>query len=141
MRFIAFVLTLLCGCLTITAQSLQLTISNLRNTKGNVRIQFFDNQQHFDDKQPLFTKTHSKADAHTGVLTVSYSGLKPGTYGIAILDDENANEKMDYGLLLPKEGFGFSDYYHTGMSQPEFKKFSFVLYNSTKHVEIKIRYL
>ena len=75
-----------------------------------------------------------------GALIVSYA-VKPGTYGIAILDDENNNQKMDYGLLLPKEGFGFSDYYHTGMSQPDFRKFSFVMGNASKTVFIKLRYL
>jgi len=85
-------------------------------------------------------KTVSKSQASGGKLTVSYD-LKPGTYGIAILDDENSNGKMDYGMVLPKEGFGFSDYYHTGMSSPTFDKFDFTLKNENRSVQIKVRYL
>ncbi|MCC6370579.1 MAG: DUF2141 domain-containing protein, partial [Bacteroidia bacterium] len=74
-------------------------------------------------------------------FSIVYDDLKPGVYGIAILDDENTNEKMDYGWFLPKEGFGFSDYYHSNMSHPKFESFDFVLKKEAKKVEIKLRYL
>ena len=48
---------------------------------------------------------------------------------------------MNYGLFLPKEGFAFSNYYHTGMSKPTFDDFQFTLGNEDKKVVMKIRYL
>lgn len=123
------------------AQSVTLHFSNLRNTKGFLQIQFFDSEEHFKKEQALFTKLVSKADVKDGKLNVSYSGLKAGTYGIAILDDENSNKKMDYGLVLPTEGFGFSNYYHTGMTRPSFSDFSFMLGTEKKEIQIKVRYL
>ncbi len=124
----------------VLAQTITLHVTGIRSNSGSIRIQFFDTKKNFDDEKPLFTKTAPKMSMNGGALIVSYA-VKPGTYGIAILDDENNNQKMDYGLLLPKEGFGFSDYYHTGMSQPDFRKFSFVMGNASKTVFIKLRYL
>ena len=89
----------------------------------------------------MLIKIEPKVKMINGNLTISYADLKPGNYGIAILDDENSNQKMDYGWVLPKEGFGFSDYYHTGMSHPKFESFDFVLKNEDKTVQIKLRYL
>lgn len=89
----------------------------------------------------MFIKTAAKTGLVKDALHLTYADIKPGIYGIAILDDENKNEKMDYGLILPKEGFGFSDYYHTGMKRPKFDSFDFVLKNEIKSVEIKVRYL
>ena len=67
--------------------------------------------------------------------------LKPGTYGISILDDENNDGKMDYKLIrIQKEGYGFSNYYHTGMSRPNFEDFDFIIGNKNIFVKIKIRY-
>jgi len=104
-------------------------------------LAFYNTSPAFDNEKPLFVKTLSKTNLVKAALQTSYTDLKPGIYGIAILDDENRNEKMDYGLILPKEGFGFSDYYLTGMKRPKFESFDFVLKNEVKTVEIKLRYL
>jgi len=124
-----------------TGQTLHINVTGIRNFSGNIRLAFYSNSQSFDDEKPFFIKTVPKKNILNGALKISYSDLKPGIYGIAILDDENKNEKMDYGWVLPKEGFGFSDYYHTGMTRPKFEQFDFVLKNEEKAVEIKIRYL
>jgi len=47
-------------------------------------------------------------------MRVKFS-LEPGIYGLSLLDDREQRRKMEYNFArLPKEGFGFSDYYHTG---------------------------
>jgi uncharacterized protein (DUF2141 family) len=128
-------------CFGIHAQSVTLHFSNIRSTAGFLQIQFYDSEEHFKKEQALFTKLVAKGQVKDGKLTVSYSGLKAGIYGVAILDDENSNKKMDYGLVLPTEGFGFSNYYHTGMTRPTFSDFSFMLGAEKKEIQIKVRYL
>ena len=123
------------------AQTLKINVLGIRNDKGTIRLVFYNKAEDFDDEKPLFAKIISKAKLSDGKLSVTYEGLKSGTYGIAILDDENNNQKMDYGLALPKEGFGFSDYYHTGMRRPKFENFDFVFGKEDKVIEIKVRYL
>ena len=58
-----------------------------------------------------------------------------------ILHDENNNSMIDKGLLLPKEGIGFSNYQTIGLrNRPNFSKASFEL-NADKTVEIKVIYM
>ena len=50
------------------------------------------------------------------------------------------NGKIDYGWIMPKEGFGFGDYYHTKWSSPHFNDFKFSL-KEDKTVVMVVRYL
>jgi len=136
-------LTLLLVLLTNLSwsQTVNITVSGIRNTKGSLRLQFFTSSENFDKRAPSLVKTVSKSAVKNGTLTVTYSGLDAGLYGIALLDDENNNKEMDYGIMLPDEGFGFSDYYHKGLSQPTFSQFDFYLKKETKDIKIKVRYM
>ncbi|MBI3521023.1 MAG: DUF2141 domain-containing protein [Bacteroidetes bacterium] len=124
----------------VFSQTLKVTISGLRNNKGTVLLNFYNTDDSFQKEHSLFVKKEPKSTAVNGVLTLTYTGLKPGEYGIVLLDDENNNEDMDFGWILPKEGYGFSNYYHTGMTKPHLSKFSFVIINDPVTVNIKVKY-
>ena len=126
---------------SVIGQTLFVHVSGVRNASGNIRLGFYTSSENFDKDKPTFIKFIEKATMVKGTLSASFTGIKPGIYGIAILDDENNNGQMDYGLILPKEGFGFSDYYHTGLSKPKFQQFYFIFGTKDKTVEIKLRYL
>lgn len=126
---------------SVWTQTLKVNITSIRNDKGSIRLAFYKDSKSFDEEKAYMIKIIPKTAMKNGTLSVSYSGLKPGNYGIAILDDENANEKMDYGMVLPKEGFGFSNYFHTGMSRPKFESFDFVIDKVDVAVEIKVKYM
>jgi uncharacterized protein (DUF2141 family) len=124
----------------LLSQTLKVSITGLRNNKGFVIMGFYNNDKAFEDETPLFTKIESKASTINHVLTLNYTGIKPGTYGIVLLDDENNNNKMDFGWFLPEEGYGFSNYWHTSLTKPKVAKFSFTITNENKSVEIKVKY-
>lgn len=81
-----------------------------------------------------------KNELSEGKLTTSVQ-LPNGTFGIAVLDDENSNEKMDYTVMMPKEGFGFSNFYLTGLSRPKFDKFKFAVSDNSFAVVVKMKYM
>ena len=136
------VIILIFAQFTVLSQTLKVLITGLRNNKGSVIMGFYNNDKAFEDETPLFTKLESKTTTVNHVLTLNYTGIKPGTYGIVILDDENNNGKMDYGWILPEEGYGFSNYTHFGLTKPKVAKFSFTIApNENKSVEIKVKYL
>ena len=116
------------------------TVSNIRNGKGRIQLQVYDTSASFADEKPLKEYYVSKKSMKDNSVTYKIEGLKTGTYGIALLDDENANKEMDYSWMMPSEGFGFSDYYHTAWSKPKFSQFKFYL-SEDKKVKIKIRYM
>lgn len=115
-------------------------ITNIRNSKGRVQLQVYRTGESFAAENPYKQLYISKKGLKNKSITCTVYGLKSGTYGLALLDDENANKVMDYGWVMPKEGFGFSGYYHTAWSKPKFKQFKFAL-STDKKVGMKVRYM
>lgn len=58
-----------------------------------------------------------------------------------ILHDENGNGKIDKGLLLPKEGIGFSNYSTIGLgNRPNFRKANFEVEQDLR-IRVQVVYL
>ncbi|HPA30417.1 MAG TPA: DUF2141 domain-containing protein, partial [Bacteroidia bacterium] len=77
----------------------------------------------------------------SGKAEITFKNLPKGKYAINILHDENKNGKIDKGLILPKEGIGFSNYSSIGLTnRPNFKKASFNLFQD-KEVKVKMIYM
>ncbi len=72
---------------------------------------------------------------------IRFSGIAPGTYAVAIVHDENRNNKMDLSLFIPKEGFAFSRNPGIGMGPPKFKSAAFVVGTTNEKLAIKMKYL
>ncbi len=123
------------------AQTVEITVTNIRNTNGYMQLQFFKTSEAYEAEDEFLSKRYSKSAVVNGTLRVSVE-LPTGHYGIALLDDENSDAAMNYNFIgMPKEGFGFSDYYHTSWSRPVFEDFDFDLTNEGKSVVMKIRYI
>ena len=143
MKAILSSILLLFGCYLSGQQtSFTIEVSNIKNSEGSIFISVFKDQQGFEDEAPVKKVKFSKKGKVEGdVLTVELS-LPPGDYGLALFDDENNDGEMNYNWVgMPEEGFGFSNYYHSGLSRPEFLDFSFHLNENTEIVKAKMRYL
>lgn len=124
-----------------TAQNVSMSVSGMRSKKGDIYISVFKDNQSFKDNKPTTRLKFSKSAAQGGNMKISLT-LAPGTYGIAMLDDENGNAKMDNNMIgMPKEGFGFSNFYLSGMSRPVFDDFKFEVKAGPVNVTGKLRYL
>lgn len=122
-------------------QTIQITVEGVRNKNGCIQLAVFDSDINFKNENPIIEKTFKKNFAKSGVLNIEFD-LKPGNYGIAILDDENSDGKMDYNLIgIPVEGFGFSNFNSSGLRKPKFKNFSFDVNSGINLVYIKMRYV
>ncbi len=141
MKKIFLISILLLTSLLFSAQTVTIEFTNIRSKKGQLLLGIYTSQTNYSNKKAIKKQTVLKTKLVNGKLTAVVEGLKPGTYGIALLDDEDFDREMNYGLFLPKEGFAFSDYYHTGMSKPTFEDFDFTLGNENKKIVMKIRYL
>lgn len=120
--------------------ALKITITKIRNQKGTVRVCAYKDAKSFDDNKPYAVKIVKKDNLKNGTLSFEMN-VQKGACGIAVLDDENNNQQMDYGMMLPNEGFGFSNYFHTGMSHPEFHQFQFTISDGkTNTTSIKMKY-
>ena len=117
-----------------------LNVSEIRNKNGVIRLGIYKDNSTFQEEKPFLVKSFSKDKLIDGKLTFSFS-VNVGEFGIALLDDENENGKMDYSFFIPQEGFGFSNYFHSGLRMPTFENFKFVVTknNSTK-INLVIKY-
>ena len=124
------------------SQNVELTIKGIRSSKGTLLLGVFKDEESFKEEKPFRQIRIAKKDVKKGVL-VTQIYLEEGTYGLSLLDDENRNNEMDYNFLrMPEEGFGFSNYYHTGFTRPKLENFHFRIFKGKpKKIEIKIRYL
>lgn len=120
--------------------SVDVRITNIRSNKGRIQLQIYRDQDSFSKEDPWKVMYISKKEMSGHSLNYTVEGLEPGVYGFALLDDENSNKKMDYGLIMPVEGFGFSDYYHSSWSRPKFWDFDFYL-KSDHRVKMVVRYV
>jgi uncharacterized protein (DUF2141 family) len=142
---VKYIFTFFCSLtfvITLNAQNIEVTITGIRSEKGQLAIGVFKDDETFQKEEAFLNKQFKKNNITDGRMTVKFS-LEPGIYGLSLLDDENSNGKMEYNFLhIPKEGFGFSDYYHTGITKPRFDDFRFVLEkDQTKRITIRVRYM
>lgn len=115
-------------------------ITNIRSDKGEIQLGVYKDQETFD-KEKEYKMYHFTKDKMKGNVLVVKLRLEPGDYGIALLDDENRNGEMDFSLLIPKEGYGFSNYYHKGLKRPDFDNFKFTVGTNTAKVQVKMKYM
>ncbi len=121
---------------------ISITIKDIKTPNGQILMGIYKDDVSFD-KEIAYKKVQAfKTKIANGILLVEVK-LEPGKYGISLMDDENFNGKMDYNFIgIPKEGFGFSNYYHTGLTKPKLKSFSFeVIENKNTKVEVKMKYM
>jgi uncharacterized protein (DUF2141 family) len=144
MYCIRYKLALLClfACFsTGLAQTLEVTVSNIRTNNGQLCVALFDSEEGFKKEQPCWEKSYPKSQIEQGevVLTIC---VPPGIYGLSVLDDENMDGKMNYNRIgIPQEGFGFSDYQHKGLRRPALKNFTFSIEkNQVLKIDVVLKY-
>ncbi len=136
-----FIIILISVTAIVKAQTITIEFTNVRSSKGQLLLGVYDNGEDYKEKIAIKKQTVYKVNLKEGKLTTTITGLKPGTYGIALLDDEDYDRKMAFRFFLPHEGFAFSDYYHSGFTRPVYDDFKFVLGKEDKKIVMKLRYL
>ena len=72
---------------------------------------------------------------------VHFSDLAQGNYAVALIHDENANGKLDTALMIPREGFGFSNNPAIGFGPPKFAAARFAVGSGETTQSIKMKYM
>jgi uncharacterized protein (DUF2141 family) len=91
------------------AATLTVKISEFTKAVGKMGVQLVDSQAAYDGKGKPIAAQMVEVKS-TDPLTLTFSDLKPGTYAVMVMHDENGNGKLDSNMLgIPKEGYGFSN--------------------------------
>ena len=141
-HFLKILLLMVFPAINLNAQNVEVVITGIRASKGQMVIGVFKDNETFQKEESFLEKRFTKNGISNGEMRVRFT-LEPGIYGLSLLDDENNDGKMEYNFLrLPMEGFGFSDYYHTGFTKPKFDSFKFNIdQNQIRRITIRIRYM
>ena len=85
---------------------LEVTIKNIKELKGTIRVSVFSNENNFL-KQALESKVVKASAIETIVV---FDKLEPGEYALAVIHDLNENNELDKGFMgIPQEPYGFSN--------------------------------
>ncbi len=103
--------------------TLRVHVDGLRNSNGVVGSILFTSPDGWpEDKNKSFRRGPTPISPGQREATVVWEHLPPGDYGVAAIHDENRNAKLDRNLIgIPKEGFGFANNPHVGLSAPPFR--------------------
>jgi uncharacterized protein (DUF2141 family) len=118
----------------------KLSVTNLRNSKGQLMVCLTKNPKAFPDCTKD-TSALKKLVPASSASNITFSNVASGTYAIAIVHDENKNDKMDLRIFIPREGFGFSRNPKIGMGPPKFKSASFTVSDSDVNQSVKMKYM
>jgi uncharacterized protein (DUF2141 family) len=120
---------------------LTVLVNGIRHQKGEICLRIYANEKGFPMKDT--SEVQSGCTKITGSsLSKDFYGLKPGNYAVAVVDDQNGNQKLDTDFFgIPKEGFGISNNPTVSITTgtPKFSKSSFSMAKSTT-INIFIKY-
>ncbi len=119
--------------------TVEVSVIGLRNAKGQILVCLTPNPKAFPDcsKDKASVRMAGKT-ADAGDFLIPAPAV--GTYAIAVVHDENGNNKMDVAIFLPREGFGFSRNPAITVGPPSFKSASFAVTGDMRQ-SIKMKYM
>ncbi|WP_348263375.1 DUF2141 domain-containing protein [Telmatobacter sp. DSM 110680] len=115
-KFISFALlpVLCCSLFVLLGQylyaqtpktgKLTIKVTGIRNAEGNLRLALRTDENTMVDSKIV------EIDPKTLTAEAVFDNLPEGTYGLAVIHDENKNEKLDFNEMgMPVEGYGHSN--------------------------------
>ncbi|MGM3307897.1 DUF2141 domain-containing protein [Anabaena sp. WFMT] len=139
----ATLLTLSCAKTVHAEPNMKLTVvvNNIRHKTGEVCLRIYASEKGFPTNNS--SEVQSGCTKITGKsVTKVFSGVKPGTYAVAVVDDQNGDRKLNKDFFgIPQEGFGVSKNPTVSIQTgtPKFRDASFKMTKNTT-ININIKY-
>lgn len=109
---------------TAMAADLTVTVKDVRNASGLVRIAVYDSAASF--LKPPLAKAALQAKASAGEVKFVIHDLPAGRYAVGSFHDENETGKIEFGPLgVPVQGYGFSNNAQSTEGPPAFPQAAF----------------
>lgn len=115
--------------------NITVTITGLKNDKGNIVLALVNSKESFDSEE---IKPFMGAVVHVkdGSATYTFNNVPYGEYAIKFFQDENGSGKLECGLFgLPKEQYGFSN----NAQSKNYKKAQFKINQPELKLTVKAR--
>lgn len=110
-------------------------IVGIRNAEGNIRVALRT------DETTIAAAQVARIDPQTLMAEATFENLPEGDYGVAVIHDENKNEKLDFNDYgMPLEGYGHSNNPSKRQGPPDFSETKFVFSAPTTTVTVNLIY-
>ena len=117
---------------------LEVTVANVKDTTGTVRVGIFRDESTF--LKDAFVGKIVKASK--GEVKVVFESVPAGKYALSVIHDENRNGELDSNFIgIPREGFGFSNDAMGTFGPPGFEKCTFQVNTEAKKMTVTMRYM
>jgi len=142
---IALLPILCCSLIAISTQragaqaaktgKLTVKIAGIRNAEGNIRVAVRTDENTIVDARIV------DIDPKTLTAEAVFGNLAEGDYGVAVMHDENKNEKLDFNETgIPTEGYGHSNNPVKRPGPPDFNETKFAFKSTGATVVINLIY-
>ncbi|WP_016950930.1 DUF2141 domain-containing protein [Anabaena sp. PCC 7108] len=121
--------------------TLTVMVNGIRHKTGEICFRVYDSEKGFPMSNSSEVQNGCTKITGNSVKKV-FSGLKPGTYAVAVVDDQNGDRKLNKDFFgIPKEGFGISKNPTVSVQTgtPKFRNSSFKMTKNTT-INISIKY-
>jgi len=144
-NFSTSMLTVLCCSLIILTSSsiargqrtgkLIVKVTGIHNAEGNIRVAVRT------DETNIAAAQIATIDPKTLTAEAVFDGLPEGDYGVAVIHDENKDEKLDFTEFgMPTEGYGHSNNPSKRQGAPDFNETKFIFAAPTTAITINLIY-
>jgi uncharacterized protein (DUF2141 family) len=114
---------------------LTIKITSIRNAEGNIRVALRS------DENTIVASKIVEIDPKTLTAEAVFDNLAEGTYGVAVIHDENKNGKLDFNDSgVPTEGYGHSNNPERRPGPPSFDETKFAFAAPGSNLEIALIY-
>ena len=123
---------------SVLAQNrIEVTVKNIKQQQGSIRIGLFNNEENFL-KKAIEGKV---VKANAAEVKVVFENLKAGDYAVSVIHDENDNGELDKNTFgIPKEGFAFGNNAMGMFGPPSFEKAKVSVGPSVAKQVIELKY-
>ncbi|MFA5816996.1 MAG: DUF2141 domain-containing protein [Bacteroidales bacterium] len=120
--------------------TLDIEINNIRNHNGVILLSVYTGPEQYP-YHPAKTYEVKKDSLAKGIIHTSIKDLRPGQYGLCLLDDENRSGQMENIMIgIPQEGFGFANNAKPFLKRPDYDRILFKLFPGINRMQLIVRY-
>ncbi len=128
-------------CVTLAfaggAGTLTVRFTGVEEKGGEVLISLADSETMYKAERDAYRSERVPARGDTAVAV--FKDVPAGDYAVKVFHDANSNEKLDIGLMGPKEKYGFSNNVMGFMGPPDWADAKFTFDGGELTVEIAAR--
>jgi len=142
---LAMAAVLLCASVAPADEAATATLTavatGFRSDAGHALASLYDDPDGFPSKpDKAFRKV--RAEIRDGRARLVFADIPPGTYGLAVIHDENDSGALDTNWVgMPKEGIGVSNDAKGRMGPPKYDAARFEVAAPATAITLKMKYL